>query len=90
MPRKGSTYARGYTGRHERERERWKPRVRAGQVNCWRCGRWLDPAQPWDLGHDDNDRTQYRGPEHVGCNRKAGARASNAQRGHQPRINRDW
>jgi len=90
MPKDGSTFANGYTKRHEAERKRWKPKVDAGLVNCWRCGQWLDPAQPWDLGHDDQDRTKYRGPECIACNRGAGARASNAKRGYLPRVNRQW
>ena len=27
----------------------------------------------WDLGHDDYDRSIYRGPEHARCNRSAAA-----------------
>jgi len=39
----------------------------AGEVfRCWRCGELIRPGQPWHLGHDDYDRTKYRGPEHRG------------------------
>ena len=69
-----STTARGYGAAHQRERAKWKPRVDAGMVNCWRCGRWLDPRLPWDLGHDDNDRRIYRGPECRPCNRATAGR----------------
>lgn len=43
--------------------------VEAGGVLCWRCGALIDRRAPWDLGHDDVDRTKYRGPEHRACNR---------------------
>lgn len=64
-----STTERGYGSAHQRERAKWKPIVDAGQANCWRCGRWLNPLLPWDLGHDDHDRSRYRGPECLPCNR---------------------
>lgn len=73
MPRPGSTAARGYGWAHETERRRWAPKVDAGLVDCWRCGQPIEPGRPWDLGHDDDDRTKYRGPEHRTCNRRAGA-----------------
>jgi len=54
---------------HRRVRAEWEPLVAAGQVDCWRCGKRIQPGQPWDLGHDDNDRSVYRGPECIPCNR---------------------
>jgi hypothetical protein len=60
---------RGYGAAHERLRRHWAPIVAAGNVDCWRCGQRINPDDDWDLGHDDHDRTQYRGPEHVSCNR---------------------
>ena len=49
--------------------------VSRGQVPCARCGLLIEPGEQWDLGHDDNDRTKYNGPEHANrCNRSAGGR----------------
>lgn len=67
-PRKTTTQ-RGYGHAHQARRAKWAPKVKAGGVKCWRCRRPIHPNEPWDLGHDDNDRTQYRGPEHQACNR---------------------
>ena len=41
----------------------------AGVVACARCGRWIAPSEPFDLGHVDGDRGRYAGPEHQRCNR---------------------
>jgi hypothetical protein len=56
------------------------PLVAAGVVDCWRCGRRIEPGQAWDLGHDDVDRSRWRGPEHASCNRRAAAERVNAAR----------
>lgn len=77
MPRPLSTTERGYGSAHQQERRRWSPLVASGQATCWRCGRLIRPGSPWDLGHDDHDRTIYRGPEHRACNRRAGALKGN-------------
>lgn len=65
MPSQGSTTRRGYDYQHKKLRAQLKPQVEAGQANCWRCGHRIELGQQWDLGHDDNDRTKYRGPEHA-------------------------
>lgn len=81
-----TTAQRGYGKAHQRLRARWAPLVRAGRVRCWRCGHVIVPVrglrgEGWDLGHDDLDRTRYRGPEHVDCNRAtAGRRALRVER----------
>lgn len=63
------TTDRGYGIEHQKRRERERRLVEAGKAMCWRCNKPIDPGEPWDLGHDDNDRTQYNGPEHRRCNR---------------------
>jgi len=72
--KRGGTAARGYGPGHKLERERWRPKVEAGGVECWRCHEPIDPSGPWDLGHDDNDRSKYKGPEHPVCNRRTNGR----------------
>lgn len=76
---KDKTSARGYGNEHQKLRKRLTPAVRAGRVSCWRCGEVIVPdltipGEGWDLGHDDNDRSQYKGPEHAGCNRSTSGR----------------
>lgn len=73
---RGTRQQCGYGAGHDRERARWAPRVARGTVKCWRCGKTIACGQQWDLGHDDHDRSRYRGPEHVACNRSAGGRAA--------------
>jgi hypothetical protein len=65
-----STTERGYGSVHQKLRGRWAPKVAAGGVACWRCGKLIAPGAAWDLGHAD-DRSVYRGPEHASCNRRA-------------------
>lgn len=88
-----SAARRGYDRRHKAERERWAPKVDAGLVVCARCGQPLEPGRPWDLGHND-ERTEWTGPEHPTCNRKAGGRngamVTNAMRGVARRTSREW
>lgn len=67
-----------YGAAHEKIREAWRPKVEAGQVDCWRCGHRIKPGTPWDMGHNDDDPTRYEGPEHMPCSRAAGARKRNA------------
>jgi len=84
----GGTTQRGYGYSHQALRERHRPAVEAGQVNCWRCGQWIAPGAPWDLGHDDNDRTIYRGPEHRRCNRATAPRAARRKRSQETAVDR--
>ena len=60
-----------YGEAHRKVRRRWAPKVRAGKVNCARCGEPILPSEKWDLDHDDDDpnRRRYLGPSHRRCNR---------------------
>jgi hypothetical protein len=71
---RGTRQQRGYDAKHYKARSRVAPLVATGQVKCWRCGELINPAEPWDYGHDDLDRTVYRGPEHAACNRATASR----------------
>lgn len=64
---------RGYGREHVKLRRRVARAVEAGCVRCARCGGLIAPGEPWDLGHDDEDRSRYAGPEHRGCNRATAA-----------------
>jgi len=65
---------RTYGRAHRRLRAALKPMVDRGVAYCWRCGMVINPGMPWDLGHDDEDRSIYRGPEHRWCNRATSGR----------------
>jgi len=73
---RGTTTQRGYGADHRALREQWRPLVEAGDVLCWRCGQRIEPGDDWDLGHDDHDRSIYRGPEHRAHNRATKSRRS--------------
>lgn len=74
---RGSTSARGYGADHRAARRAWAAVVATGTVECWRCGERIPADAPWDLGHDDLDRTITRGPEHQRCNRATRGRGPN-------------
>lgn len=83
--RPATTAARGYGHHHQQRRRRWQQRINRGElVTCWRCGHPIQPGQPWDLGHDDHDRTITRGPEHQHCNRATASRRPPRQRPPEP------
>jgi hypothetical protein len=96
VPLPGTTKERGYGIAHRRLRARWAKKVDAGEVHCWRCGRWIEPGSRWDLGHDE-DRSVTRGPEHQACNRATAThKAERTGRRRQPETepelswSRDW
>lgn len=69
----------GYDAEHKKLRASIQKQMDAGVVfHCWRDGKPIGPNEPWDLGHDDDDRTKYNGPEHRACNR--------ATKGHRTTI----
>ena len=76
-----STRARGYGGEHQALRKPIATLVASGNAVCWRCGRPILPWMQWDLGHDDFDRSIYRGLEHRHCNRSSAAIRGNRMRG---------
>ena len=69
-----SATRRGYGMPHKKLRLELDALVRSGLAVCWRCGEPIGPREDWDLGHDDLDRSRYRGPEHVRCNRSTRSR----------------
>jgi hypothetical protein len=72
--------ARGYGAEHRLLRKRLQALVATGEVACARCARLIFPGEPWDLGHDDYDRTVYAGPEHRRCNRATSKRRRHSRR----------
>lgn len=65
---RGTRQARGYGPAHDALRADYQARMNRGEAfDCWRCGDEIDPEH-WHLGHDDEDRSVYRGPECVPCN----------------------
>jgi hypothetical protein len=74
---KGKTTLRGYGWDHQKMRQIVQREVAAGLAVCPRCGLRIDSGEPWDLGHADDDRSVWTGPEHRRCNR-----ATNRRRWH--------
>lgn len=95
MPSQGSTNQRGYGWKHQRERAKWVPRVRAGGVSCWRCGLAIPPSGRWDLGHLPGHEPRTGNPrwhpEHVGRECPAGGnRATSSRRRKASRPTPAW
>lgn len=78
---------RGYDAAYDAARLDWERRLANGErVLCWRClaedgiETVIHPDTPWDLGHDDDDRSVLRGPECRGPNRATSSRRASAWR----------
>jgi hypothetical protein len=80
MASKKTTTASGYGSRHQKIRKYLAAQVAAGEAVCWRCQLPIEPGTPWDLGHHDQDRSRYMGPEHSSCNRSSAASRGNRMR----------
>lgn len=65
---RGRRQERGYDARHDALRRVTARQVHAGRAVCWRCGEPITRSEAWHLGHCDNDRRVYHGPEHEACN----------------------
>jgi hypothetical protein len=68
---------RGYGRNHRQVRRAMAKQVAAGGAVCHRCGRWINPAEPWHAGHRDDvpgakARGIYAGPEHALCSHTSG------------------
>ena len=64
---------------HQRRRKQLEPLGRSGALNYARCGRRIQPNEPWALDHTD-DRTGYLGASHATCNLQAAAHKTNGKR----------
>jgi len=87
VPSPGGTVARGYGAAHRAARERLRPLVERGGAVCVFCSRPIAPGSPWDLDHTA-DRSAYRGPAHVRCNRRAGGRNGGRVRARRRALRR--
>ena len=78
--------AKRYGYDYQVTRAQWKTKVDAGTEHCRRCGKWIRPGTPWDLGHDDLSG-EVRGPEHRACNRATAThKAKRRQRWEPSRV----
>ncbi len=88
LTRRPETKLRGYGGDHQAKRRAAARLVASGAARCARgadcfyaelvdgklVGGLIKPGEPFDLGHDDVDRSKYSGPEHRRCNRATAGR----------------
>lgn len=74
--KRGSSTARGYGSEHRALRTSYQRRMdeQGERFTCWRGGEPIDP-QDWTLGHCDDDRTVWHGPECPACDYAVQGRA---------------
>ena len=72
---RANTTRRGYGSDHQRLRKQLLDVFVPGQP-CARCGLPIAGKDDAQLGHDDQDRSRYRGLEHVACNEATAGRRS--------------
>ncbi|GEB16677.1 hypothetical protein SAMN05421671_4106 [Pimelobacter simplex] len=80
---RGTRQERGYDAAHDRLRAEHQRRMDAGErFTCWRCRKPIDPNN-WTLGHCDDDRSRYHGPECPPCDYATSGRARCPHRTHR-------
>ena len=73
---RGTRQQRGYDSAHDKLRAEYQRRMDAGQpYSCWRCSKPINP-QHWTLGHCDDDRSRYHGPECPPCDYATSGRST--------------
>lgn len=83
---RGTRQERGYGREHDALRRHYQRRMDAGQVYaCWRCGGDIDPTS-WTLGHCDDDRSKYHGPECPPCDYATSGRGACPHPSHPKRT----
>jgi hypothetical protein len=79
---RGTSAQRGYGAAHQRLRADYQRRMDDGErFTCWRCGCAIDPTD-WTLGHCDDDRAMYHGPECPPCDYAVAGRAGCPHQSH--------
>lgn len=61
-----------YGAEHQDLRQRYKRAMIHGPMPCGRCGKPIDPGEPWDLDHLPDGT---RRPSHAACNRRHTSRS---------------
>lgn len=81
-PEHSGPASRGYgwtDGHRQRRLDLVAQLERDGYLVCWRCGGTITTATDMHLGHDDQDHSVTRGPEHRLCNLRASADKTNGR-----------
>lgn len=91
---RGTRQERGYDAQHDRLRADYQSRMDRGEgFECWRCAATSTPhrvdTSDWQLGHCDDDRTKYHGPECPSGNQATSGRAACPHADHGADISPD-